>query len=58
MSLKFTFVQCFDPGNPPPDDIKIKIAKERAARELAERLIRDATVELSRDGTTRVVIEV
>ena len=60
MTFKYTYVRWFDPicNYEIPEEVKLKIIKDEAARDLANKLMKDAVVEISPDGCARVIIEV
>lgn len=60
MTFKYTYVRWFDPvdNHKIPEEVKLKVIKDEAARDLANKLMKDAVVEISPDGRARVVIEV
>lgn len=57
--MDFTYYHEFDGRfmrGPIPDEVKIRIAKERAAEELAKKFVEEALVEITHTGSVKVVI--
>ena len=57
--MDYTFYHCFHDGyvlDPIPDNVKLEMAKERAANELAKKLVEEAQAEITYDGNVKIVI--
>lgn len=57
MLFTFYFDQLYM-RDPIPEETKLEMCKERATKELASRLMREATAEVTPTGAVRVSIEV